>query len=209
MAKLLYITCNLNRIEHSLSLAAGSEFLEDYQRCNPGDEIHFLDLYRDNIQRIDADVLSGWEKLAAGENYAALNAEEQRKLGRIWRLADQFLALDKYVFVTPMWNFGFPAEFKMYIDTICVVDKTYRLTDRGPEAVLAGKRRKSLHLHAAGALSVGADHFCVPYLSSVLDFLGVKDQETVVLEGSDIPGQGSPESLRKVRSRLLELAVRF
>ncbi len=60
MAKLLYVTCNLKPVEHSRSLSVGKEFLDEYLRSNPGDEVHFLELYRDNIQRIDADVLGGW-----------------------------------------------------------------------------------------------------------------------------------------------------
>ena len=52
MARLLYITCNLEPVKLSRGLTVGSEFINEYQRCNPGDEIHFLDLYRDNIQRL-------------------------------------------------------------------------------------------------------------------------------------------------------------
>ena len=132
MAKLLYVTCNLKPVELSRSLSVGKEFLDEYLRQNPDDEVHILDLYRDNIQRIDADVLGGWGKMRNGENFASLTIDEQRKIGRIWKHADQFIAADKYVFVTPMFNLGFPAEFKMYIDAVCVVGKTLRVHPHRP-----------------------------------------------------------------------------
>lgn len=209
MAKLLYITCNLSQTKRSRSLSVGSDFIDEYQRFHPLDEVYFLDLYRDSIQRVDADVLSGWEKLAAGDSYATLGVEEQRKIGRIWRLADQFIGMDKYVFVTPMCNFGFPAEFKMYIDAICVVDKTYRIGTRGPEGALLGHGKKSLHIHTAGEFGSVKDRFCVPYLRYVLEFLGVKRQEAVVLPGGDRATGEPDESQRLTQLKLLELAARF
>lgn len=83
-AALLYVTCNLKPTELSRSLSIGKEFLDEYLRQNPDDEVHLLDLYRDNIQRIDADVLGGWGKMRNGESFASLSTDEQSKVGRIW-----------------------------------------------------------------------------------------------------------------------------
>jgi len=207
MAKMLYVTCNLNPINKSRSLSLGSDFLEHYLRWNPWDEVYFLDVYRDNIQRIDIDVLSAWEKLSSGD---FLNHEEQRKIGRIWRLAEQFASADRYVFVTPMLNLGFPAEFKMYIDAICVVDKCYRLNAHDAQGMLTGQGKRSLHIHSTGAIRYGEEvDSCVPYLRSVLNFLGVSQQEAVVMEGSDAPGQDPEGSFHESQKRLVELAARF
>ena len=151
MAHLLYITCNVNPCERSRTLSLGSAFLEQYLRSHPDDEVQFLDLYRDNIQRADQDVLEVWGRIARGEESMALTDEERRKVSRIWRLADHFTRCDKYMFVTHSLNLWFPAEFKMYVDSICVPDRTYRLTPRGAQGRLADQCRKSLHLHAASA----------------------------------------------------------
>lgn len=210
MAKMLYVTCNLNPINRSRSLTLGSDFLEHYLRWNPWDEVHFLDVYRDNIQRIDADVLSAWEKFAGEDTLAFLNQEEQRKIGRIWRLAEQFASADRYVFVTPMMNLGFPAEFKMYIDAVCVVDKCFRLDAHNAQGMLTGQGKRSLHIHATGGIRYGKEvDSCVPYLRSVLNFLGVSQQEAVVLEGSDIPGKEPEGSFHESKKKLIELAARF
>lgn len=205
MAKLLYITCNLKPTELSCSLSVGKEFLDEYLRRNPEDEVHFLDLYRDNIQRIDADVLSGWEKMRSGARFASLTVDEQRKIGRIWKHADQFIAADKYVFVTPMFNLGFPAELKMYIDSVCLAGKTFTYTPTGPVGLLKGQGRKCLHIHSSGGFHFGReeDH-SVPYLKSIMGFMGVDDFEAVVIEGVDaIPNQAETfksASIGKARS---------
>ena len=186
MATLLYVTCNLKPVDLSRSLSVGKEFLDEYLRQNPEDEVHFLDLYRDNIQRIDADVLSGWGKMRDGASFASLTDDEQRKIGRICKHADQFIAAGKYVFVTPMFNLGFPAEFKMYIDAVCVVGKTFTYTPTGPVGLLKGQGRKCLHIHSSGGFHFGKeeDH-SVPYLKSIMGFMGIDDFEAIVVEGID------------------------
>lgn len=186
MAKLLYVTCNLKPVELSSSLSIGKEFLDEYLKQNPSDEVHFLDLYRDNIQRIDADVLSGWGKMRHGASFATLSVDEQRKIGRIWKHTDQFIDADKYVFVTPMFNLGFPAELKMYIDAVCVVGKTFVYTPTGPVGLLKNQAKKCLHIHSNGGFHFGKeeDH-SVPYLKAIMGFMGIESFETIVIEGVD------------------------
>jgi FMN-dependent NADH-azoreductase len=210
MANLLYVTCNVRPRDRSRSLSLGYEFLDEYLRRNPHDEVQVIDLYRDGIQRVDQDVFSALGRIEQGKDYVLLlSEEERRKMSRLWRLADQFGRCDKYVFVTHSLNLWFPAEFKMYIDAICIPDRTYRLTPSGAEGILSGRHRKSLHLHAGPPFKLGQEHdLSVPYLRSVLGFLGVAHHETVLLEGDD-PERESEEDHEKARHRLLELAHRF
>jgi len=205
MAKLLYVTCNLKPTEHSRSLSVGKEFLDEYLKHHPDEEVHFLDLYRDHIQRIDADVLSGWGKMRDGATFASLTSDEQRKIGRICKHADQFIAADKYVFVTPMFNLGFPAELKMYIDAVCVVGKTFTYTQTGPVGLLKDQGRKCLHIHSSGGLHHGKDEdHSVPYLSSIMGFMGIDDFQAIVLEGVD----AFPEREQEFRGTAVEKARR-
>jgi FMN-dependent NADH-azoreductase len=210
MANLLYVTCNVKPQDKSRTLTLGYEFLEEYLRRNPQDEVQVLDLYRDNIQRVDQDVLNALERVEQGKDYIPLlSEEERRKMSRLWRLADQFGRCDKYVFVTHSLNLWFPAEFKMYIDAICVPDRTYRLTPDGAVGILSNPHRKSLHLHAGPSLKFGQEQdLSVAYLRSVLSFLGVAHHETVLLRGDD-PEQGAKEEYEAARRRLLELARDF
>lgn len=210
MAKLLYVTCDLKPLDHSLSLIAGDEFLNEYLKWNPRDEIHMLDLYRDNIQRFDADVLSALEKIRNGHHFATLDPDEQRKLARIWKLADQFIAADKSVFATNMWNFGFPAELKMYLDTVCVVGKTYRYTTRGPEGLLKNQGKKCLLIYSTDFHDFyGKEAPSVSYLRSVMEFMGIDELETIVIKGADPVHENAGESLVEGANNLVQLAVSF
>lgn len=210
MANLLYVTCNVRPQETSCTLSLGNEFLDEYLRRNPQDEVQFLDLYRDSIQRVDLDVFSALGRIEQGEDYVLLlSEEERRKMSRLWRLADQFCRCDKYVFVTHSLNLWFPAEFKMYIDAICIPDRTYRLTPDGAKSMLSGLNRSSLHLHACPPYKFGQElDMSNAYLRLVMNFLGVTDLETVLLEGDD-PEYGSKDEYEMVRRRLLKLAHRF
>jgi FMN-dependent NADH-azoreductase len=209
MANILYVTCNVRPQDRSLTLTLGSEFLEEYLRWNPRDEVQVLDLYRDSIQRVDQDVLNVWARVERGEDYGLLSDGERHKIARLWYLADQFRRCDKYVFVTHSLNLWFPAEFKMYIDAVCVPDRTYRITPQGAKSMLPDQRRNSLHLHAGPPFKFGQEHdLSVSYLRSVLSFFGVAHQEIALLVGDD-PEQGSKEEYQAARHRLLELAQCF
>jgi len=210
MKKLLYVTCNLKPVEVSRSLSVGKEFLDEYLRHHPDDEVHFLDLYRDNIQRIDDDVLSGWGKMRNGASFASLTIDEQRKIGRIWKHADQFIAADKYVFGTPKFNLGFPAEFKMYIDSVCVVGKTFAYTRTGPVGLLKDQDKKCLNIHSSGGFHFGKeeDH-SIPYLKSIMGFMGIVDFEAIVVEGVDALPDRAEAFKSAAAEKARKLAIRF
>lgn len=210
MAKLLYITCNLKPVELSRSLTVGAEFLNEYQRCNPGDEIHFLDLYRDNIQRIDADVLAGYEKMLSGHPPAALTFDEQRKIVRMCRLVERVILLDKYVPVISTWDPGFPtklkmyAELKMYMDTIFVPGETHKcLPDRTKE-LLKNAGKKCLLIRSTSGLNYAKeeDNFLLQ-LTSVLALLGIEDFMSLDICGPDTIAEVevvSGEDINKARA---------
>ena len=190
MAKLLYITCDLRPDEESCSLIAGRCFQNEYLKWNPRDEIYWLDLYRDSIPAADADVLNAFEKLGRGHHLATLTTVEQRKISRIWDLADQFAATDKYVLVTPMWKPGFPSELWAYLDLIQVPGKTYRNTVRGPEGLLNDRERKCLLIHGPEGFCYGDKELhCVAQVRGIMRFLGILEFRSFVVAGvSPSPG---------------------
>ncbi|TDF97149.1 FMN-dependent NADH-azoreductase [Paenibacillus piri] len=185
MAKLLYITAHPHDETASYSMAVGKAFIDAYRSSHPGDEITTLDLYSLNIPHIDADVFSGWGKLRSGQSLEQLSSEEKAKVTQIAELTDQFVAGDKYVFVTPMWNFSYPPIMKAYIDSICTAGKTFKYTDTGAVGLLTDK--KALHIQARGGvysegptaeMEVGHRH-----LSMIMKFFGVPSFEGIFVEG--------------------------
>ncbi len=212
MAKVLYITAHPHDASQSFSMASGKVFIDSYKEVNPNDEIVHIDLYKENIPYIDADVFSGWGKLRNGQEFTSLSAEEQAKVGRLNELSDQFISGDKYVFVTPMWNFSFPPLMKAYIDSIAVAGKTFKYTEQGPVGLLTDK--KALHIQARGGIyseGPAADfEMGHRYLQAVISgFFGVPSFEGLFIEGHNAMPEKAEEIKKNAIARAKDLAHTF
>jgi len=211
VAKVLYITANPKAVEQSYCLAVGQAFIEAYRKEKPEDEVVELDLYRTQIPDIDTDVFSGWGKLQQGKSFDELSKDEKDKVARINALTDQFVAADKYVFVTPLWNFSFPSRVKAYIDTICIAGKTFRYTANGPVGLLEGK--KAVHIQARGGVySEGPAkemEFGDRYLRTIFGFIGIRDVDSVIVEGMAQTPDQAQAIKEKAIARAREAAREF
>lgn len=194
MATVLFITAHPSDHEASYSMAVGKAFIQAYRYANPEDEVVQLDLYRMDIPQLDADVLSGWGKLGAGASFQELTDAEKTKVGRIGELADQFVAADKYVWVSPTWNYSYPPVMKAYIDSVCIPGKTFKyIPGKGRIGLLSDK--KAIHIQASGSFlspgSVDADmEMGHRHLQIIMEFLGVPSFERIFVEGmATVPDQ--------------------
>lgn len=211
MATVLYITAHPHDHTASFSMAVGKEFIDAYRSSHPQDEVIHLDLYKTDVPSIDTDVFSAWGKLQSGGAFDQLSPEEQRKISTMNQLSDQFVAADKYVFVTPMWNLFFPAVLKTYFDTVCVAGKTFKYTEQGPVGLLTDK--KALHIQATGGiysagpakeLNVGNE-----YIDKLLKFLGVPSYETLPVEGMAYKPDQAQNIKEEAIKKAKELAAQF
>jgi FMN-dependent NADH-azoreductase len=211
MAQVLYITGHPLNETQSYSLAVGKAFIETYKEVNPNDEIVHLDLYNENIPHIDADVFSGWGKLRSGKEFAELSAEEKEKVVRLGELSEQFIAADKYVFVTPLWNFSFPPVMKAYLDSVAVAGKTFKYTEQGAVGLLTDK--KALHIQARGgvysegpAAQMEMGH---RYISVMMSFFGIPALEGLFIEGHNAMPDKAQEIKENAIARAKDLAHTF
>lgn len=211
LAKVLYITAHPHDETASFSMAAGKAFIEEYKKVNSNDEIVTIDLYKENIPHIDADVFSGWGKLQSGSAFDALSAAEQAKVSRLAELSDQFAAADKYVFVTPFWNFSFPPVMKAYLDSVAVAGKAFKYTAEGPIGLLTDK--KALHIQARGgfysegpAAELEMGH---RYLNIMMNFFGVPSLEGIFIEGHNAQPDKAQEIKENGIARAKDLAHTF
>jgi len=126
-------------------------------------------------------------------------------------LADQFVAADKYVIVTPMWNLGVPPMMKAYIDAIMAVGKTFRYTEKGPIGLLTNK--KAVHIHARGGFysepPMKEFDFANRYIESVLRFMGVTEVHSVICEGHEHLPDKADEIFEAAIAKARELARAF
>ncbi|ABO68711.1 NAD(P)H dehydrogenase [Geobacillus thermodenitrificans NG80-2] len=156
-------------------------------------------------------MFSGWGKLRSGQSFEQLSAEEKTKVGRMNELCDQFISADKYVFVTPMWNFSFPPVLKAYIDAVAVAGKTFKYTAQGPIGLLTDK--KALHIQARGgfysegpAAQMEMGH---RYLEIIMQFFGVPSFEGLFVEGHAAVPEKAEEIKANAIARAKELAHTF
>ena len=82
----------------------------------------------------------------------------------------------------PMYNFGVPVQLKNWIDAISRAGVTFRYTASGPEGLLKGKKVYVALARGGTYRNTPADTQ-VPYLSTVLAFLGMTDVRFVYAEG--------------------------
>jgi len=211
VAQILYITAHPHDDSQSYSMAAGKAFIDTYKQVNPNDEIIHLDLYKENIPQIDADVFSGWGKLRSGQAFDDLSLEEKDKVGRLNELSDQFVAADKYIFVTPLWNFSFPPIMKAYLDSVAVAGKTFKYTQEGPVGLLTGK--KALHIQARGgfysegpAAELEMGH---RYIKIIMSFFGIPSLEGLFVEGHNAVPEKAEEIKANAINRAKDLAHVF
>ncbi|GEN52718.1 FMN-dependent NADH-azoreductase [Halobacillus faecis] len=201
MAKVLYITAHPHDETASYSMRVGKAFIDTYKEMNAGDEIIHIDLYREDIPHIDADIFSGWGKLQSGDE---LSEEEKRKVERLGELSDQFISADKYVFVTPMWNFSFPPVMKAYIDSVAVAGKAFKYTEQGPIGLLTDK--KAFHIQACGGIysegPAAGMEMGHRYLNIVMQFFGVPSFDGIFVEGH----AANPDQADEIREHAIARA---
>jgi FMN-dependent NADH-azoreductase len=97
-------------------------------------------------------------------------------------LIAELQAHDVVVLGVPMYNFGVPAQLKAWIDAIARAGVTFRYTATGPEGLLKGKT-VYLALARGGIYRDTPNDSQVPYLKTLLGFLGMTDLRFVYAEG--------------------------
>lgn len=211
MATVLYITAHPHDHQTSFSMAVGKEFIEAYREANPSDEVIPVDLYASEIPQIDADVFSGWGKLRSGSSFDQLSDSEKSKVGRLNEIVEQYVAADKYVFVSPMWNFSFPPVLKAYIDAVSIAGKTFKYTENGPVGLLQDK--KAIHIQASGgvysegpAAGFESGH---SYLAKIMQFHGVPSFEGIFVEGMAAAPDNADAIKAKAIAKAKEAAKKF
>ncbi|WP_028452759.1 FMN-dependent NADH-azoreductase [Chitinilyticum aquatile] len=91
-------------------------------------------------------------------------------------------AADVLVLGVPMYNFSVTAQLKNWIDAIARARVTFQYTANGPEGLLTGKKVYVALTRGGVHRDLPSDNQ-VPYLRTVLGFLGMTDVEFIYAEG--------------------------
>jgi len=110
-------------------------------------------------------------------------------------------AADVVVLGVPMYNFGVPAALKNWIDAISRAKVTFQYTANGPEGLLNGKKVYVV-LTRGGQYRNTPSDTQVPYLRTVLSFLGMADIQFIYAEGLALGADAEQQSLASARQQI-------
>lgn len=201
MKKVLYIKANIKPEGQSRTYKISDNFIEEYKKNNPQDEIITLDLYKENIDFL------------RGEDLQSIFGPktEESKQHPILKYAYQFAEADKYVISTPMWNLSIPAILKAYIDYISVTGITFRYTAEGPVGLC--KDKKAIFITSRGGeYSKGeAAEFEMGerYIRTILAFFGITDVQSIAAENLDLIGADVEGILDETIATATNIAKQF
>jgi FMN-dependent NADH-azoreductase len=175
---ILYVTSS-PRGSASYSNRVAAEVLDELRARNPGATVTTRDLAREPLPHIGDDFV------AATRSPNGPQTDAQRALlAQSDALVDELFAADMIVIAAPMINFTIPTNLKAWIDFVARAGRTFRYSEKGPEGLVTGKQ--VILVAARGGVYSGnpALDFQVPYLKSVLGFLGLTDVEVLEVEGT-------------------------
>ena len=138
---------------------------------------------------------------------ALFTPSEQRTPAQAARVAlddaliTELQAADVVVLGVPMYNFGVPAALKNWIDAISRAKVTFQYTANGPEGLLKGKKIYVV-LTRGGQYRNTPSDTQVPYLRTVLSFLGMTDIQFIYAEGLALGADAEQQSLASARQQI-------
>lgn len=131
----------------------------------------------------------------------ARTADQAELLSLSDQLIDEVKAADTLVIGLPMYNFGAPASFKLWVDQIARAGLTFQYTEQGPQGLLSGKR--VIAVIATGGVPLGSpvDHLS-GYIRQIMGFIGLTDVEFVAAEGMATTPEDALQSARDAAAKL-------
>ena len=176
---ILHVTSS-SRGNASYSNRVAGHVLDELVARNPGATIAVRNVATDPLPHIDDDFL------AATRSPQGPQTERQRAvLAQSDALVDELFAADIVVIGAPMINFTIPSTLKAWIDNVARAGRTFSYSEAGPKGLVTGKQviivgaRGGVYSEAGKPLD-----FQIPYLKSVLGFLGMTDVEVLEVDGT-------------------------
>ena len=175
---ILHVTSSA-RGNASYSNRVASQVIDELSTRNPGANVAVRNLARDPLPHIDDDFV------AATKSPTGPQTERQRaQLAQSDALVDQLSAADVIVIAAPMINFTIPSNLKTWIDYVARAGRTFSYSEKGPKGLVTGKQVIVVAARGGVYAQNTALDFQVPYLKSVLGFLGMTDVEVIEVEGT-------------------------
>ena len=186
------------RREGSQSSQLAAAIVEGLRAINPGAQVTVRDLAHTPHPELDDAALQAL--FSPAENHSP---EQAARVAQDDALIAEIKAADVVVLGVPMYNFGVPAQLKNWIDAVTRAKVTFRYTASGPEGLLKGKKVYVALTRGGKYRNTPADSQ-VPYLKTVLGFLGMTDVEFVYAEGLAMGAEAANEAMASARAQIDE-----
>lgn len=209
MSTILYLQVS-PRGERSYSSAVAKAFLAEYAKSRPGDTIVTRNLFEADLPPFDGDALNMKYRILHGED---ATEAEKGAWKRITDFIDEFKSCDKLVISTPMWNFGLPYRLKQYLDIIMQPAHTFGYDPQKGYFGLVTDKPTFIAYARGGEYPAGtpgeAYDFQTKYLEFLLNFMGITDVRTVVVEPTLQDKETAEHRKTAAIAKALDLAGKF
>jgi FMN-dependent NADH-azoreductase len=202
MSILLVTSSPRGAASHSTRIA--TEFAEKLVAADPSNTLVVRDLVANPLPHIDADYSTGI--------YTPVEARTPRQaevVGVSDVVLDELFAADTVILATGFINFNISSTLKSWVDHIARSGKSFAYGEGGPKGLVTGKKVYVV-LASGGIYSEGAavqlDH-AIPYLRSVLGFLGMTDVEVFRIEGVGMGADAIAAALAKATAKVDAIAA--
>ena len=203
MANLLVIESSPRSASVSGSVA--KEYVTEWQRKHPAGKVVRRNVASNPIPFVTEQWIG-----AAYTPVENRSAEQKQILSISDTLIDELEAANTIVLAVPMHNFGISAQLKTWIDQIVRVGRTFSYSAQGPQGLLDENKKVVVVVARGGAYSGESPYAFldqqVPYLSTVLGFVGLKNVQFVYAENQSLGAEAAEKGVKAGIDAVLALA---
>jgi FMN-dependent NADH-azoreductase len=131
-------------------------------------------------------------------------AEQAARVALDDALIAELQAADVVVIGVPMVNFGITSQLKNWLDAVARARVTFAYTEKGPVGLLTGKKVYAV-LTRGGIHRDQPTDTQVPYLRTMLGFLGMKDVEFIYAEGLAMGPDSEARAIESARGEIARI----
>lgn len=202
MSILLVTSSPRGSASHSTRIA--TELAHRLEAADPEATLIVRDLATDPLPHIDPDYSAGIYTPPEKRSF-----RQAEVVGVSDEAVDELLAADTIILATGLINFGISSTLKSWIDHVARAGRTFSYGKDGPKGLVTGKK-VYIVLASGGVYSEGPAvplDYAVPYLRSVLAFIGLTDVEVIRIEGVGMGPEATDTALKKATDRVNALAL--
>ena len=192
------------RGDASHSTRVATDLAQKLIAADPANTLVVRDLVANPLPHIDPDYATGIYTPAE-----ARTARQAEVVGVSDAVLDELFAADTVILATGFINFNISSTLKSWVDHVARSGKSFAYSEGGPKGLVKGKK-VYIVLASGGIYSEGAavqmDH-AIPYLRSVLGFLGMTDVEVIRVEGVGMGADAVTAALAKATAKVDAIAA--